>query len=89
MDENACDPISIDLFVLILQWAIDENNVFVWFWSLCQWACMAPPANIHPLAFHNFCVGTNNISCKYNDTKKDKTGEKLTEKAIYANPFDF
>ncbi len=36
VDEFGADPISFPLYELILQWAIESNNVFVWFWTICQ-----------------------------------------------------
>lgn len=88
LDERAADPITIELYKLILTWAIENNNIFVWFWTVAQWNNMARAANIDPLCFHNFSLGTDTIVCKYDDSKADKDGEKLSEKNIYANPFD-
>jgi hypothetical protein len=31
VDENSSDPITLALFKLLLQWALDCNNVFIWF----------------------------------------------------------
>ena len=30
VDENSADPISFSLYNLLLQWALEENNVIVW-----------------------------------------------------------
>ena len=37
-------------------------------------------ASIDPLGFHNFAVAQDSIKCKYDDSKADKDGEKLSEK---------
>ena len=90
VDEKEADPIPLTLYQAILKWAVvEENNIFVWFWTLAQWNCMARCASIDPLAFHNFKLGQDSIICKYDDSKADKTGEKLSEKNIYANPFEW
>ena len=89
VDETSADPITMTLYQAILKWAVEANNVFVWFWTLAQWNCMARCASIDPLAFHNFKLGQDSIICKYDDQKADKTGEKLSEKNIYANPHDW
>ena len=88
VDESSSDPIPIELLCLILTWSLEEGNIFMWFWTLCQWNCMARCASIDPLGFHNFAVAQDSIKCKYDDSKADKDGEKLSEKNIYANPFD-
>ena len=42
---------------------------------------MARSASIDCLAFHNFSVGSlDSIVIKYDETKADKAGEKLSEK---------
>jgi hypothetical protein len=89
VDEHGADPISFPLYELLLQWAIESNNVFVWFWTVCQWNFMARSASIDPLAFHNFSLGTDSIIGRYDDSKADKTGDRLSEKKLYANPNDW
>ena len=83
--ERAADPISFSLYVVILKWAIESDNTLVWFWTLAQWNCMAWCASIDPLGFHNFTLGQDSIIVKYDDSKADKDGERLSEKNIYAN----
>jgi hypothetical protein len=39
-----------------------------------------------PLGFHNFSLGADSLICKYDNSKVDKGGEKLSEKNTYANP---
>ena len=89
VDETAADPIPLTLYQEMLRWAIEENNIFVWHWTLQQWGCIARSASIDPLAFHNYRIGPDSIICKYDDSKADKTGEKLAEKNLYANPFEY
>lgn len=89
VEEKSADPISTTLFLLILSWAIQENNIYLWFWTLTQWTCMARCASIDALAFHNFSLGSDSIKCKYDDAKANKDGEKLSEKNIFANPYDY
>ena len=50
---------------------------------------MAKMANIDPLAFHNYTVGSDSIKCKYDDAEAGKEGEKLTKKNINTNPFNW
>ena len=80
MEEKASDPISFSLYISILQWSINANNIFVWFWTLCQWNCMAQCASVDPLGFHNFLLGQDSIIIKYDDSKSEKDGERLSEK---------
>jgi hypothetical protein len=88
LDEQEADPISWALFRTILGWALKEDNLFVWVFSILQWNCMARSVNIGVLAFHNFRPGEDNIVCKYDRSKMDQTGEKAHGKHLYANPFD-
>ena len=85
VEELAADPIPMELYKLVLRWALDANNVLVWFWTMAQWNFMARSASIDPLAFHNFSVGNDSYVGKYDSSKADKAGERLSEKNIYAN----
>jgi hypothetical protein len=89
VDEKEADPIPVSLYQMILRWSIEENNIFCWFWSLAQWNCIGRCSSIDPLAFHNFKIGQDSIICKYDDSKADKSGDRLSEKNIYANPFEW
>lgn len=89
VEETSADPITETLYKLLLKWSLDGNNVFVWFWTIAQWNFMARSASIDPLAFHNFSNGSDSIIGKYDDSKADKSGERLSEKNIYANPLDW
>ncbi len=86
--EQEVDPITWSLFKLILSWALDMSNVFVWTYSILQWNCMARSVNIGSLGFHNFRAGEDHIVCCCDDTKTDKTGQMCTHKHIYANPLE-
>jgi hypothetical protein len=44
--------------------------------------------NIGSLGFHNFQAGEDHIVCCYDDTKLDQTGEKCTDKHVYANQLE-
>ena len=88
VDEREADPISWALFRIILGWALTENNVFVWVFSLLQWSCMARSINIGVLSFHNFRLGEDNIVCRYDKHKSDQTGETAHDKHLFGNPFD-
>ena len=89
VEDKSADPISTTLYRLILGWAVMGGNTFLWFWTLTQWNCMARGASVDPLGFRNFRVANDSITCKYDDSKADKEGDKLSEKNIYANPLDF
>lgn len=88
-EDKAADPITFVLYALILGWAIQCNNIYVWVWTLMQWNCMARAISIDDIGFHNFTLGLDSLRCKYDDSKADKEGEKLSEKNMYANPYDY
>ena len=71
--------------MLILNWAIESNNMYIWFQTVTQQNNIARCASTNPLAFYNFSLGTDSVKCKYNDSKADKEAKKLSEKNIYAN----
>ena len=89
VDEFSTDPIPLPVYRFLLRRSIETNNVFAWTWTLLQWNCMARSASIDCLAFHNFSVGIDSVVIKYDDSKADKTGEKLSEKNVYSNPLDW
>ena len=88
LDEQEADPISKSLFKLILSWALDTSNIFIWTYSILQWNCMARSVSIGELGLHNFRAGEDHIVCCYDDSKADKTGERCTDKHLYANLSD-
>ena len=88
LDEQDSDPITFVLYHLICTWAIATGNVFVWVWTTLQWNCMARSISIDPLGFHNFKTGVDSIKCTYDDSKTDKSGEKVSPKNLYSNPYD-
>jgi hypothetical protein len=65
VDEMAADPIPVSLFRLLLKWALDANNIFVWFWTLLQWNFMARCASIDPLGLRHFTLREDSLVGKY------------------------
>jgi hypothetical protein len=88
LDEHEADPIPYALYRLILEWSLGSKNILVWLFSILQWNCMARSINIGVLALHNFRVGEDSIICKYDNSKTDQAGERVSDKNIYANPLD-
>ena len=69
------------------KWALEENNVYVWVFSLLQWNLMARSINVNPLALHNMKHGqSDSIEIVPYSTKSDQTGEFVTMKNVYGNP---
>ena len=89
VEEHSTDPIPLPVYRFLLRRSIQTNNVFAWTWTLLQWNCMARSASIDSLGFHNFSLGLDSLVVKYDDSKADKAGEKLSEKNLYANPLDW
>lgn len=89
LDESSADPIPFVLYKLILKWASESNSIFVWFWTLTQWNMVGRCANVEPLRFANFSLGSDSIVGKYDDSKAVKDAERLAEKNIYANPYNW
>ena len=88
LDEQEADPITWILFRKILRWAVDRKNIFLWLFSILQWNCMARSINIGVLALHCFRVGEDCIIVRYDKSKADQTGAKVSDKHVYDNPFD-
>lgn len=85
-DDQATDPIPLPVYKFLLRRSIQENNMFAWTWTLLQWNCMARSASIDCLGLHNIRLGPDSIIIKYDESKADKAGERLSEKNIFANP---
>jgi hypothetical protein len=65
------------------------GNIFVWTFTVLQWNCIGRSASIDPLGIHNLGIGAaDSYKIKYDDSKSDSTGEKVSPKNMYANPFD-
>ena len=67
--DTAADPMTLALHKKLLQWALDENNICVWHWTQQQWNLMARSANIGPLKLHNFKLGIDSITVKFDESK--------------------
>ena len=50
---------------------------------------MARLANIDPLKLHNFRLGIDSITVKFDESKADKQAQRLAQKNVYAHPCDF
>ena len=50
---------------------------------------MAQSASVDPLHIGNIRLGSDSFIIKYDKSKADQTGARLSEKNIYANPFDW
>ena len=88
VDEKSADPISFSLYRLMLTWAIERGNIFVWVWTILQWNLMARSISIDPLALHNIGISEDHFVIRHDSTKSDKEGEKTHNKAVYCNPLD-
>jgi hypothetical protein len=86
IEENEAEPITAKLFRLICQWALEENNVYVWVFGLFQWNMMARSINVDPLSFHNLKRGqSDSIEVVPDLTKSDQEGRFVTMKNLYGN----
>jgi hypothetical protein len=63
LDKQEADPISWSPFNLLLSWALDTSNIFIWTYSLLQWNSMARSISIGTLAFQNFRDGEDHKLC--------------------------
>jgi hypothetical protein len=86
VDEKKADPISFSLFLMILIWAIERANIFVWVWTILQWNHMARSISIDPLVLHNISISGDHFVIRHDSTKSDKEGAKIYCKAVYCNP---
>jgi hypothetical protein len=53
-DERESDPIPYELYRKLCKYAIDMGNMFVWAFTVTQWACMARSISIDDMTFANF-----------------------------------
>jgi hypothetical protein len=87
VDEQDADPINCTLFKAICKWAIQEGNVFLWAFSLCQWNLVSRACSIDTIGLHNLKKGgVDSIMFKHDSTKTDQSSEFTTVKNCYANP---
>ena len=87
--DTAADPVTSALCKKLLEWSLDENNVCAWHWTQQQWNLMAWLANVDPVKLHNFRLGINLMTVKFDESKADKQAQRLAPKNVYAHPFDF
>ena len=88
-ESKDADPITFELYRLLLKWAAEDGNIFVFFWTLTQWNCMSRCASIAPLGFQNMKVAMDAHSVEHSLTKADQTGERCFAKNIFANSNDW
>lgn len=88
VDEINADPIPFDLYRHICQWSLEIGNTFLWVFTVLQWNCMARSASIDALGLHNLSNGADSFKITYDDSKTDGSGERVSPKNLYANPFD-
>ena len=89
VESKDADPITFELYRLLLKWAAEDGNIFVFFWTLTQWNCMSRCASISPLGFRNMRVAMDAHSVQHHLTKADQEGERCFAKNIFANSDDW
>jgi len=87
LNEEEADAIPFDLFICILTWALESNNIFVWVFTILQWNFIARSIDIGVLSLRNIRMGVDCLICKYDKSKADQTGERCHDKHFYSNPF--
>jgi len=85
LDTKEADAIGLELYCLINEWALEDGNIALLFWSTTQWNCIARPIEVEALGFRNFKIVGDAISCTNDATKMDKEGVKCFSKHIYGN----
>ena len=86
VSEQDADPICFGLYEQLCKWAVMTGRIFVWIFLVLQWSLIARACNIDSLSFQNFWADGDCVKFKYDLNKKDRKGEKTTEKHCYANP---
>jgi hypothetical protein len=84
-ESKDADPITFELYLLLLKWAAEDGNTFVFFWTQLQWNCMSRCANISPVGFANMKVVMDAHAVLHTQTKADQEGERCFAKHIFAN----
>ena len=84
LDVEDADPISQALYEQICRWAVRENSMFVWAYSVMMWNCMARSINIETLSLNNMKRGASeSIQWTYDKSKADQKGEKVRKINLY------
>jgi hypothetical protein len=87
-DEKDADPMPFALYVRCAQWAIQAGDIFCWTFLIISWHCLGRTSSVDILGLHNLNLGVDSIILKYDDSKMDGAGEKVSPKNCYANPYD-
>ena len=85
-DESAAEAFSFPLYTQLCTWFLQNGSIFEWCFMIMQWNCMARSTSIDDIGFRNLHKHTDSIVAKYDQTKKDKAGDKCTDKNLCANP---
>ncbi len=90
IEEKDADPIGIDLYEDICNWALEDgtpSGIMIWACSVTQWNCMGRPISIDDLGFHNMKKGIHDSVVLFHDkSKTDQTGQRVSPKNCYTNP---
>jgi len=86
VSEQDADPICFGLYEQLCKWAVMRGLIFVWVFLVLQWSLMARACNVDSISFQNFWADGDCVKFKYDLNKRDRKGEKTTEKHCYANP---
>ena len=86
VSEQDADPICFGLYKQLCKWAVRTGMIFVWVFLVLQWNLMARACNVDSISFQNFWAAGDSVVFKYDLNKRDRKGEKTTEKHCYANP---
>ena len=80
LETEEADPISQALYEQICRWAVRENCMFVWVYTVMLWNCMARSINIEALSTTNMKRGASeSVQWTYDKSKADQKGEKVRQ----------
>lgn len=88
LTEEEADPIRFPLYKVICDYAVSVGDAFLWIFTILLWHCMARPINVDDISLNNFSLGVDSVIIKFNDTKKDKKGKRVSPKNCYSYPMD-
>ena len=58
LDSEDATAINLSLYRKICVWAVENNNIFVWTYTVMLWNCMARSINIESIGLNNMAIGT-------------------------------
>jgi hypothetical protein len=70
------------LYNELCKWAVEDGDMYAWFFLKLLWNCMGRSASVDTLGLHNLRLSTDSLATTYYDREIETTGEHVNPQFV-------